>query len=126
MAVRALPRTRARAPLKAATVQPAVLLLALIAPALDLLAVVQPGTAAPNAGLVAAGLASAALVFTWGRFWRTSWLAAASLAAVASLALRFAGVDVAPAFSLLVVLALGVGGAYASAPTGRLGPFDLG
>jgi hypothetical protein len=126
MAVRALPRTRARAPLSAATVQPGILLLALIAPALDLLAVVQPSAAAPNMGLVAAGLASAALIFTWGRFWRTSWLAAASLAAIASLALRFAGAESAPAFSLLVVLALGIGGAFASASTGARGPFELG
>ena len=42
-------------------------------------------------------------------------LAAACLAAFASLALRFVGADIAPALSLLAVIALGIGGAFASA-----------
>jgi hypothetical protein len=114
MAVTALPRTSAHAPLEAATLQPAVLVLTLIAPALDLLAMVQPGIAVPMLGLVGAGLASAALLLAWTRYPRTSWLAAASLAGLASLALRFMGADVAPALSLLAVIALGLGGAFAS------------
>jgi hypothetical protein len=126
MAVTALPHTSAHAPLDAAAVQPAVLILTLIAPVLDLLAVVQPAAAVPTIGLFAAGLASAGLLLTWVRYWRTSWLAAACLAAVASLAMRFAGADVAPALSLLALVALGLGGAFASDPASALGPFELG
>jgi hypothetical protein len=126
MAVRALARTSARAPFKTAAVQPVVLLLALIAPALDLLAVVQPGVAAPSLSSLAAGVACAAVLLTWARYWRTSWLAAAGLAGLASLAMRFAGADIAPALSLLTVLALGIGGAFASGPSGVTGPFELG
>src|SRR5450432_1182315 len=101
MAVSALPRSRARAPLDAATLPPAVLALTLLPPALDLLALVQPGVLAPNIGLPAAGVAAAALLGIWARYPRTSWLAAASLAGIASLALRFVGADVAPVLSLL-------------------------
>jgi hypothetical protein len=96
--------------------QPVVLVLTLIAPALDLLAVVQPGAAVPTIGLVGAGLASAALLLAWTRYPRTSWLAAASLASAASLGSRFMGAELAPAMSLLAVVALGLGGAFASGP----------
>jgi hypothetical protein len=114
MAVTALPRTHARAPLRAATLPPGVLVLTLIAPALDLLAIVQPGVLVPGFGIVATGFAAAALALTWARYPRTSWLAAASLAGCAGLALRLVGADVAPVLSLLAIVALGIGGAFAS------------
>jgi hypothetical protein len=117
MAVTALPRSHARAPLDAATLPPAVLVLTLAAPAIDLLKLVQPGVVVPTLGLVAAGVAAAALLAVWVRFPRTSWLAAASLAGFASLALRFIGADVASALSLLAIVALGIGGAFASGVT---------
>ena len=96
---------------------PAVLVLALVAPALDLLAFVQPGVIGLNLGLPAAGVAAALLLGVWLRYPRTSWLAAASLTACASLALRLLGADIAPALSLLAVVALGIGGGFASAAT---------
>jgi hypothetical protein len=117
VAVTALPRSRTRAPFEAATLPPAVLVMTLLAPALDLLGLVQRGVFAPNLSLAAAGVAAMALLGIWARYPRTSWLAAASLAGVASLALRFAGAEIAPALSLLALLALGLGGAFASAAT---------
>jgi hypothetical protein len=114
MAVSALSGVRARAPLVATSLPPVVLVLVLIAPALDLLAMVQPAAAVPSLGLLATALASVVLVFSWGRYPRTTWLAAASLAGVASLGLRAVGADVAPLLSLLAVVALGIGGAFAS------------
>jgi hypothetical protein len=66
-------------------------------------------------GLIASGAAAAGLLLVWARFPRTSWLFAASLAAVAGVAMRLVGADVAPALSLLSVVALGIGGAFASA-----------
>jgi|SRR5579859_2537216 len=114
MAVSALSRSHARAPLVATALPPVVLVLTLIAPALDLLAMVQPAAAVPSVGLLATGLASIGLVGSWARFPRTSWLAAASLAAMASLGLRALGADVAPVLSLLAVVALGIGGAFAT------------
>ena len=116
MAVSALPRTRTDAPPAATSLSPVVLVLTLLAPALDLLAIVQPTAAVPGVGLVATAVASAVLVATWARFPRTSWLVAASLAAIASLGLRAIGFDVAPLLSLLAVVALGIGGAFASPP----------
>src|SRR5439155_45102 len=59
-------------------------------------------------------LASNGLRISWARYPRTSWLAAACLAAVASLGMRAVGADVAPLLSLLAVVALGIGGAFAS------------
>ena len=114
MAVSALSQTHARSRLVATALPPVVLVLTLIAPALDLLAMVQPAAVAPRLGLLATGLASAVLVVSWARYPRTSWLAAASLAAVASVGLRALGADVAPLLSLLAVVALGIGGAFAS------------
>jgi hypothetical protein len=64
---------------------------------------------------LASAAAAAALVLIWTRFPRTSWLFAACLAAIASLAMRVLGADVAPLLSLLSLVALGVGGAFASA-----------
>ncbi len=114
MAVSTLSRTRARWPLVATALPPVVLVVTLIAPALDLLAMVQPAAALPSLGLLATGLASAVLVVSWGRYPRTSWLAAASLAALASAGLRAIGADIAPLLSLLAVVAVGIGGAFAS------------
>jgi hypothetical protein len=113
MAVSALPRAHTRARPQPATLAPGVLALTLIAPALDLLHMVQPGLTLATAGTVASAGASLVLLIVWVRFPRTSWLAAASLAALASLAMRLVGADVAAALSLLAVVALGIGGAFA-------------
>lgn len=113
MAVSALPRARTRARPQPTTLAPGVLALTLMAPALDVLHMVQPGLALASASVVASGVASAVLLIAWVRFPRTSWLAAASLAALASFALRLVGTDVAAALSLLAVVALGLGGAFA-------------
>jgi hypothetical protein len=86
----------------------------LIAPALDLLAIVQPGVLVPGVGVVATAVAAAVLALSWARYPRTSWLAAASLAACAGLTLRMVGADIAPVLSLLAIVALGIGGAFAS------------
>ena len=94
---------------------PVVLGLSLVAPALDLLRMVQPLLPLASIGVVASAAASAALLVMWLRFPRTSWLAAACLAAVASLAMRLVGADVAAALSLLAVVALGIGGGFAPA-----------
>jgi hypothetical protein len=91
-----------------------VLALALIAPALDLFFMLQPNAGLWAAGVGASSAAAAALVLVWVRFPRTSWLFAATLAAMASLAMRLVGADVAPVLTLLAIVALGVGGAFAS------------
>ncbi|HEV7664521.1 MAG TPA: hypothetical protein VGQ62_13355 [Chloroflexota bacterium] len=114
MAVSALPRTRAHTPSHTAVVAPAVLFLTLAAPTIDLLSMVLPGALVPLLGVVAISAASAALLLTWVRFPRASWVAAAALAGTASLALRLIGADGAPVLSLLSVIALGIGGAFAS------------
>ena len=77
-------------------------------------AIPQPSSCASS---VALPPAAAVLMVAWAHFPRSSWLAAASMAAIASLALRFVGADVAPGLSLLAVIALGSGGAFASAVT---------
>ena len=118
LAVRVLSRTRAHAPLSTATIPALVLALTLVAPAFDLLRMVQPSLPLASVAVIASGAASAALPVMWMRFPRTSWLAAASLAAVASLAMRLVGADVAELLSLLAVVALGIGGAFA--PTAEL------
>jgi hypothetical protein len=114
MAVRVIPRSDARTPLQVVTLAPAVLVLALIAPSLDLLMIVQPGTAVSIAALLASGLAALALLIAWLRFPRASWLFAAALATVASLVMRLVGADVAPFLALMSIVALGVGGAFAT------------
>jgi hypothetical protein len=114
MAVRVIPRSHARAPLQVVTLAPAVLALALIAPSLDLLMIVQPGPAVSIAALLASGVGAAALLIAWLRFPRASWLFAAELATVASLVMRLVGADVAPFLALLSIVALGVGGAFAT------------
>ena len=118
LAVRVLSRTRAHAPLSTTTIPALVLALTLVAPAFDLLCMVQPSLPLASAAVIASGAASAALLVMWLRFPRTSWLAAASLAAVAGLAMRLMGADVAELLSLLAVIALGIGGAFA--PTADL------
>ena len=114
MAVSALSGARARTPLVATSLPPVVLVLTLIAPALDLMAIVQPAASVPILGLLATGLAGVTLLVSWARYPRTSWLAAACLAGLASVGMRAAGADVAPLLSLLTVVALGIGGAFAS------------
>ena len=116
--MRVLSRTRAHAPLSTATIPALVLALTLVAPAFALLRMVQPSLPLASVAVIASGAASAALLVMWLRFPRTSWLAAASLAAVASLAMRLVGADVAELLSLLAVIALGIGGAFA--PTAEL------
>jgi hypothetical protein len=114
MAVSALSSARAHAHLVAPSLPPMVLMLMLIAPALDLLAIVQPAATVPPLGMLATAVASLTLLVIWTRYPRTSWLAAAGLASVASLVMRIVGADVAPLLSLLAVVALGIGGAFAS------------
>jgi hypothetical protein len=118
MAVTTLARP-ARAPLTAVALAPGVLVAPLLAPALDLLRVVQPTIGLATPALVAAVAAAVVLTVTWLRYPRTSWLAAAMLAALASVALRLAGAEVGPALSLAAIVALGVGGAFAP-PAGEL------
>ncbi|HEY3057397.1 MAG TPA: hypothetical protein VGL99_00320 [Chloroflexota bacterium] len=126
MAVTALRRIHAGAPrLATASLSPGVLLFALVAPALDLLALVQPRAALGDAALVTAGLAAIVLLVSWARYPRASWLAAATLAALASVAMRAVGADVGSALSLLSVLALGAGGAFASRGDEREALFEL-
>jgi hypothetical protein len=55
------------------------------------------------------------LLLMWLRFPRTNWLAAAGIAATAGFALRLVGADVAPLLSLLSIVAIGLGGGFASA-----------
>jgi hypothetical protein len=86
----------------------------LVAPLLDLFGRVSGVPVLGVVALVASAAGSAVLLLSWLRFPRTAWLAAATLAAVASFALRFGGVEVAPLLSLLAVVALGLGGAFAS------------
>src|SRR5438552_1201568 len=112
MAVTVLPRTRARTtPLAPATLPPLVLLLILIGPALDLMGYLQAGRSLAAAALLASALAAAALFVMWLRYLRVSWLFAATLAAIASAAMRLVGADVAPALSLLALFGVGLGGA---------------
>src|SRR2546425_12576400 len=118
LGVRVLSRTRAHAPLSTGTIPALVLALSLVAPAFDLLRMVQPSLPLASAAVIASGATSAALLVMWLRFPRTSWLAAASLAAVAGLAMRLMGADVAELLSLLGVIALRIRGAFA--PTARL------
>ncbi len=115
MAVTSLPQARARrTELVASTLPPLALLLAVLPLAFDLFGGVHAALSLGALALVASVAAVIALGVMWLRHPRTSWLAAAVLAALASVALRLAGADVAPALSLLAVLSVGVGGAFAS------------
>src|SRR5258708_37769187 len=91
-----------------------VVVLALLAPAVDLRAIVQPAATVPGLGMLATAVASLTLLVIWARYPRTSSLAAAGLAGIASLVMRIVGADVAPLLSLLAVVALGIGGAFDS------------
>ena len=114
MAVRTLARSRAQAR-QAAALHPVVLAASLVGPTLDLLGLVEPGLGLAAFALTAGAVTSAALLLTWVRFPRTSWLFAACLAALASFAMRAVGAEVAPVLSLLAVIALGIGGAFSAA-----------
>ena len=115
MAVRALPRPRTRDQQVAAPLPPTVLALTLVAPALDVLDLVQPFVLVERAGILGAALATAVLVVYWVRIPRATWIAAACVAASAGLVLRlFSAAEVAPLMSLLSIVALGIGGAFAS------------
>ena len=120
MAVSSLPRARShRTELVASTLPPLALLMAVLPLAFDLLSSVQ--TVLPLGAMATLGsvVSVVALGLMWVRYPRTTWLAAAVLAAIASVALRLAGADVAPLLSLLAVLSVGVGGGFAS-PTHEL------
>jgi hypothetical protein len=114
MAVRALARSRARISPRARALPPAVLSLTLAAPALDLFSSVQPALSLSTGAMVANAAGTLVLALVWARFPRTGWLFAAALASLAGLSMRVVGADVAPLLCLLSVLALGVGGAFAS------------
>jgi hypothetical protein len=116
MAVRVLPRPSARPADQATSLPGLVLAVVLLPSALDLLKIVQPGLGPWLASpiLVASGAAGIVLLMMWLRFPRTSWLAAASLAAAAGFALRLIGADIAPLLSLLAIVAIGLGGGFAS------------
>jgi hypothetical protein len=116
MAVHVLPRASARPAERVAVVPPLVLALAVLPAVLDLLRIVQPGLSLALAlpGVGSTAMAGAVLLVAWLRFPRTTWLLAASLAAVVGMALRLAGADVAPVLTLLSLVALGLGGAFAA------------
>jgi hypothetical protein len=117
MAVSTLPRFRVNVRHQPATVPPLVLITTLIAPAVDLLGLVQPMDRVPVVALAATSVATIALLLTWLRFPLVSWLAAATLAAGASLVLRVTGGEGAPLLMLLAIIGLGAGGAFASSPS---------
>jgi hypothetical protein len=114
MAVTVLRQTRARSLGVAASVPTGMLFLALLPSLADLLRIVQPPLVSPGAQLACAAVAAVSLLLVWIRLPRTNWVIAAWLAALASVTLRVVGSEVAPFLSLLVVLALGIGGAFAS------------
>ena len=124
MAVRALPRARLVEGRQGATLPSIVLALTLFPPMLDLLGLVQPAALISRGAVLTAALATVVLVACWVRFPRTNWLAAASVAATAGLALRLLGADVAPLLSLLSIVALGIGGAFATRGRGDLSLLD--
>ena len=124
MAVRALPRARPLEGRQGVTLPPVVLAVTLFAPILDVLGLVQPAAFISRGAVLTAALATLVLVACWVRFPRTNWLAAAGLAATAGLALRLLGADVAPLLSLLSIIALGIGGAFATRGGGDLSLLD--
>src|SRR5687768_5871923 len=114
MAVTVLHPTRARSQQAAASLPWVVLVAALTAPAFDLLTLVQPAVDLSGASLLGSAAGAVLLMAMSTRHPRTNWLVAACLAAGSSAVLRMAGFDLAPFLSLLALLALGVGGAFAS------------
>jgi hypothetical protein len=91
-----------------------VLLVALVVPGLDLLALLQTHAIVPGLSLAGCGLAGVLLGLTWLRQPRETWLGSAALAVAASAALRLIGAPEAPLLSLMAVVALGIGGAFAA------------
>jgi hypothetical protein len=118
MAVSALPRFRAHVRRRPATVPLVVLAVTLVAPAIDLVTVVQPTVQLPGVALAATAIAALGLLVSWVLFPLSSWLAAATVAAGASVVMRLLGAEYAPALNLLALVALGLGGAFAS-PSGQ-------
>jgi hypothetical protein len=116
MAVRILAQAPARPARQVVGLPPVVLAIALVPAALDLLRIVQPALIGALSGPAAwaSGAAAAVLVGIWLRYPRVTWLLAASFAACASLALRLLGADLGPLLSVLSIVALGMGGAFAS------------
>ena len=123
MAVRIVAHAQARPAHEMVGLPPVALAIALVPAALDLLCIVQPALvgalSAPAAW--ASGAAAAVLVGLWLRYPRATWLLAGSFAACASLALRLVGAELGPLLSLLSIIALGMGGAFAS---GAISPVD--
>jgi hypothetical protein len=124
MAVRALATGTVDAAYQpAGGIPPMGLAVVLVPAALDLLAAVMPALAQtllmPSA--VAGGAAAAVMLLAWLRFPRASWLAAATFAAAISAVLRLNGDQVAWLVSLLSIVALGIGGGFAS---GDLSPVE--
>jgi hypothetical protein len=113
MAVRALTQSHSRAAQDIGSLPTLALGLALVPTALDLLGIVQSTVKLASLGTFACAAAGAVLLLMWLRFPHVSWLLAASIATGAGLAMRLVGADVAPVLSLLSILALGVGGAFA-------------
>src|SRR5690349_835606 len=114
MAVRAIATPRVHASRQGATVPPIALAVTLVPCAVDLFALLQPNPVLVSAGLLAAAASTLTLVMMWLRYPRTSWVFAATAAALARLAMRLVGADIASALSLLTIVALGVGGAFRS------------
>lgn len=104
---------RSRAARVAAAAPVVSLGVALLAPTLDLLALVQHEQPLSSLANGCCGLATMGLAARWLRRPRTAWLAAAFLAFSASTVLRLVGAAEAPALSLLGIVALGSGGAFA-------------
>ncbi|HEY2592573.1 MAG TPA: hypothetical protein VGK33_01585 [Chloroflexota bacterium] len=124
MAVRALATgTVDTAYQPAGGIPPIALAVVLVPAALDLLAAVMPALAQTllMPGAVASGAAAAVMLLAWLRFPRASWLAAAMFAAAISAVLRLNGDQVAWLVSLLSIVALGIGGGFAS---GDLSPVE--
>ena len=123
MAARVLPRSSARSADRATSLPGLVLAAALVPSAIDLLKLVQPGLGPWLASplLVASGAAAIVLLMMWLRFPRSNWLAAAGLAAAAGFALRVIGADMAPLLSLLLIVAIGLGGGFASSEVSSVG-----
>jgi hypothetical protein len=124
MAVRALATGSVDAADPSAGVPPVALAVVLVPAALDLLTAVMPALAQlvvmPSA--VASGAAAAVMFVLWLRNPRASWLAAAACAAGISAVLRVNGAELAAPVSLLSILALGIGGGFAS---GDLSPVEV-
>ena len=116
MAIHIIAHARVR-PASQVRAVPALAWALVLAPAAsDLLRIVQPDLmgAVTSATAIASGAAAGVLVALWLRSARLLWLFAAAFAACASLAMRLVGGEVAPLLSLLSILALGIGGAFAS------------